>query len=282
MALMRKCIVTEPSSFQEAVQDPTWVDAMVEKYESIVKNSAWEIVPRPVNKSVIGSRWIYKVKQAADGSVEKYKARFVARGFSHIKGIYYDETFSLVARYSSIRSIFALSVQMGWRIHQMDVKIVFLNGIIEEEVYIEQSEGFEIFSSESHECRLKRALYGLKQAPHAWYTRIDSYFTGLGFTKSEADANLYQIVVEGKILIIFFYVDDLIFTGDEQLIHSCKEDLAKEFKMKDMGLLHYFLGLEIWQRDGELFVSQGKYAREILGKFHMEGCKPMDTPLPRN
>ena len=134
----------------------------------------------------------------------------------------------------------------------MNVKIVFLNGIIEEEVYIEQPEGFEIFSNDSHVCILKRALYGLKQAPRAWYTRIDNYFTGLGFTKSEADENLYQIVVEGKILIILLYVDDLILTGDEQLIHSCKADLAKEFEMKDLGLLRYFLGLEIWQQEGEL------------------------------
>jgi hypothetical protein len=104
---------------------------------------------------------------------------------------------------------------MGWRIHQMDVKTTFLNGIIEEEVYIEKPEGFETFDRESHVCRLKRALYGLKQAPHAWYTRIDSYFTRLGFTKSEADANLYQFVVEGKLLIIVLYVDDLILTGDE-------------------------------------------------------------------
>ena len=135
-------------------------------------------------------------------------------------------------------------------------------------MYIEQPKGFEIFSSESHVCRLKRALYGLRQAPHAWYSWIESYFTGLGFNKSEADANLYQIVVEGKLLIIVL-VDDLILTGDEKLIQSCKEDLAKEFEMKDLGLLHYFFGLEIWQREGELFASQGKYAREILGKFHM-------------
>jgi hypothetical protein len=153
----------------------------------------------------------------------------------------------------------------------MDVKIAFLNEIIEEEVYIEQPEGFENFDRESHVCRLKRALYGMKKAPRAWYTRIDNYFTRLGFTKSEEDANLYEIVVEGKLLIIVLYVDDLIITSDEQLIHSCKEDLAKEFEMKDLGLIHYFLGLEIWQRDGELFVSQGKYAREILRKFHMEG-----------
>ena len=134
---MSKCIVTEPSSFEEAVQEPTWVDAMVEEYDSIVRNSAWEIVPRLVGKSVVGSRWIYKVKQATDGNVEKYKARFVARGFSQIEGIDYEGTFAPVARYSSIRIILALSTQMGWHIHQMDVKAVFLNGIIEEEVYIE-------------------------------------------------------------------------------------------------------------------------------------------------
>ena len=171
---------------------------------------------------------------------------------------------------------------MSWHIHQMDVKTTFLNGIIKEEVYIEKPEGFEIFNNESHVCRLKRVLYGLKQAPRAWYTRIDSYFTGLGFTKSEADANLYQIVVEGKLLIIALYVDDLIIMGVEQLIHSCKADLAKEFEMKDLGLLHYFLRLEIWQWEGELFVSQGNYAQEILEKFHMQGYKPIDTPLPRN
>ena len=159
---------------------------------------------------------------------------------------------------------------------------MLLNGIIKEEVYIEQPEGFEIFSNESHVCRVKRVMYGLKRAPCAWYTRIDDYFIGLGFTKSEVDVNLYHIVVEGKLLIIVIYVDVLILTSDEQLIQSCKEDLLKDFEMKDMGLLHYFLGLEIWQQEGELFVSQGKYAWEILGKFHMEDCKPMDTPLPGN
>eukprot|EP00253_Pinus_taeda_P033247 PITA_33247 len=197
---MSKCVVTEPSSFEEAVEDPAWVDAMVEEYDSIVRNSAWEIVPRLEGKSVVGSRWIYKVKQAADGSVEKYKATFVARGFSQIEGIDYEETFAPVAR-------------------------------------------------------LKRALYGLKQVPHAWYIQIDSYFIGLGFSKSEADPNLYQIVVVGKLLIIVLYVDDLFLMGDELLILSCKDDLAKEFEMKDLGLLHYFLGLEIWQRNGGLFVS---------------------------
>ena len=128
MDLMSKCVVTEPSSFEEAMEDPAWVDTMVEEYDSIVKNSAWQIVPRSEGKLVVGLRWIYKVKQAVDRSVEKYKEIFVvARGFSQIEGIDYEETFAPVVRYSSMRAILALSVQMGWHIHQMDVKNAFLN-----------------------------------------------------------------------------------------------------------------------------------------------------------
>eukprot|EP00253_Pinus_taeda_P018346 PITA_18346 len=139
----------------------------------------------------------------------------------------------------------------------MDVKTTFLNGKIKEEVYIEQPEGLETFDHEVHVCQLKRALYGLKQTPRAWYTRIGNYLTGLGFTKSDADVNLYHIM-------------------------SCKEDLVREFEKKDMGLMHYFLGIEVWHRDGEVFVSQGKYAIEILRRFHVEKCKPMQTPLAGN
>ena len=145
----------------------------------------------------------------------------------------------------------------------MDVNSAFLNGFIKEEVCIKQQKYFETFESELHVRRLKRALYGLKQALRAWYNRIDKYFTMLGFTKSEEDANPYHIVVDGKLLIIVLYVDELRLTGDEKVITSCKEDLAKEFEMKDMGLLHYFLGLEIWQRDGELFVSRASMPRRF-------------------
>ena len=163
MDLVGECVDTKPSSFEEAVQQPVWVDAMVEEYDSIIYNTVWDVVPRPQGKSVVSSRWLYKVKQVADGSVEKHKVRFVSRGFSHVEGIDYNETFALVARYSSIKSMLALSTQMGWKIHQMDVKTTFLNGKIEEKVYIEQPEGFETFNHESHVCQLKRALYVLKK-----------------------------------------------------------------------------------------------------------------------
>eukprot|EP00253_Pinus_taeda_P004358 PITA_04358 len=192
MALIGECVEIEPYSFEEAVQQPVWVDAMVEEYDSTVRNSVWDVVPRPKNKSVVSSHWLYEVK-----------------------GIDYDDTFAPVARYSSIRLMLALSAQMGWKIHQMDVKTAFLNGNIEEEVYIEKPKGFETFDCESHICRLKRDLYGLKQAPCAWYTRINNYFTGLGFTKSEVNVNLYHIMVEGKQLITVLYVGDLILTDDD-------------------------------------------------------------------
>ena len=125
-------------------------------------------------------------------------------------------------------------------------------------------------------------MYGLKLGPRAWYTRIENYFTRLGFTKSEAYENLYHIMVEGKLFIIVLYFDDLIITCDDKLIKYFKEYLEREFKMKYMGLMHYFLGLEIWQGDGELFVSKNKYANEILKRFHMEINKPMEIPPAGN
>jgi hypothetical protein len=192
----------------------------------------------------------------------------------------YEETFSPVARYTSIRAVVSLFSIMGWRIHQMDVKTTFLNGVIEEEVYIEQPHGFEVHGRESHVCRLKKALYRLKQVPKAWYSRIDGYLQSMGFTKSEADPNLYLIQVGEDPLILVLYVDDLFLTGAEKLIASCKRDLASEFEMKDIGLMH-FLGLE-WQQPGEIFLGQGKYAVEIPRRFGMMDCKSMTTPMNTN
>ena len=154
---------------------------MMDEYHSIMKNDVWEIVPGPEGKLVVTSQQLYKLKHVADGSVEKYKARFVAQGFSQIEGVDYDDTFASVSWYTSIRDFISIAVEMGWNIHQMDVKTTFLNGIIQEEIYIEQPQGFEIHDKETHVCRLKKALYGLKQAPRAWYSRIDSFLLSMGF-----------------------------------------------------------------------------------------------------
>jgi hypothetical protein len=240
------------------------------------------VVSRPEGKLVVTSKWIYKIKHDANGSIEKYKARFVARGFSHKEGEDCDETFAPVAKYTSIRSIIAIASVMGWKLHQMDVKTAFLNGVIEEEVYIEQPQGFGIHGKESHVCKLKKDLCGLKQTPRAWYATIDSYLMSLGFTKSDAYPNLEYKVEDSCPLILVLYVDDLFLTRDEKLIVGCKRELTSEFEMKDLGLMHYFLGLEVWQRPNEIFLSKGKYIVEILQRFGIMDCKSMATPMVTN
>jgi hypothetical protein len=281
IAVMSHIIDSKPSTDEEASSQPVWRDAMME-YQSIMKNDVWDIVPRPKGKCVVTSKWIYKIKHATDGSIEKHKARFLARGFSQVEGIDYEKTFNTIARYTSIWTIIALVSTLGWRLHQMDMKTTFLNGEIEEEVYIEQPDGFVIHGKESHVCKLKKALYGLKKAPRAWYARIDGYLMSFGFSKSGVDANLYYKVDNGESLILILCVDDLFLTGAEHLITWCKHELASEFEMKDLEMMHYFLGLKVWQRTDEIFLSQGKYTVEILRRFGMIDCKSMTTSMVTN
>jgi hypothetical protein len=225
-ALMCNLLDEEPTCFEEAIQKKEWADAMTKEYQSIIKNDVWEIVPRPKSKDVVSSKWLFKIKHVVDGSIEKYKARFVARGFSQKEGIDYEKTFAPVARYTSIRTIIALAAKMKWKLHQMDVKTAFLNGVIEEEVYIEQPQGFEVEDRKSHVYRLKKPLYGLKQAPRAWYGHRDSFLTSLGFTKSKANSNLYFKIMDNEPVILLLYVDDLFLTEEEKLITECKKRLT--------------------------------------------------------
>ena len=196
MALLSDTIDAEPSSY-EVVEKKVWKDAMLKEYQSIMKNVVWDVVLRPEEKSIVTSKWIYEIKHAADGNIEKYKARFVVHGFSQKEGIDCEEMFSHVVRYTSIRAIMALATKLGWKLHQMDVKTTFLNGVVGEEVYVEQTLGFETLDRQTHVCRLKKDLYSLKQAPKTWYDKIDSFLMSLGFTKSKVDSNLYYKVVDG-------------------------------------------------------------------------------------
>jgi hypothetical protein len=184
-----------------------------------------------------------------------------------------------VARYTSIRAVLSITTVMKWKVHQTDMKTTFLNGIIEEEVYVEQPQGLETHDMEMHVCRLKKALYGLKQAPRSWYGRIDGFMMSLGFTKSSVYPNLYFKVQDDVPMILLLYVDDLFLIGVENLIIDFKRKLAAEFKMKDLGLMHYFLGLEVWQRKNEIFLNQGKYVVKILNRLGMLDYKPMESNM---
>ncbi|KAL0341917.1 UNVERIFIED_CONTAM: Retrovirus-related Pol polyprotein from transposon TNT 1-94 [Sesamum calycinum] len=253
-------IMLEPENFETAVKHKVWVQAMEEEIKMIEKNNTWELADRPKDKEVIGVKWIYKTKLNADGSIQKHKARLVAKGYSQLPGIDYTETFAPVARLDTIRALIAIAANKKWKIYQMDVKSAFLNGYIDEEIYVEQPQGFIAKGSEEKVLRLKKALYGLKQAPRAWYSRIDKYFMDRGFRRSLSEPTLYIKSQGNDTLIVSLYVDDLIYTGNnEKMIQDFKEDMMKTFEMSDLGLMHFFLGIEINQEKEGIFICQRKY-----------------------
>ncbi|KAL0377326.1 UNVERIFIED_CONTAM: Retrovirus-related Pol polyprotein from transposon RE1 [Sesamum radiatum] len=273
-------VMMEPESFEAAAKHEVWVQAMKEEIKMIEKNDTWELAERPKDKEVIGVKWIYKTKLNADGSIQKHKARLVAKGYSQLPGIDYTETFAPVARLDTIRALVAIAANKKWKIYQMDVKSAFLNGYIDEEIYVEQPQGFVAKGCEEKVLRLKKALYGLKQAPRAWYSRIDNYFMNQGFRRSLSKPTLYVKRQGNDTLIVSLYVDDLIYTGNnEKMIHDFKEDMMKTFEMSDLGLMHFFLGIEINQEKEGIFICQKKYTETLLKKFKMESCKIVTTPL---
>src|ERR1700733_10096268 len=179
----------------------------------------------------------------------------------------------------TVRAVLSIAAQNKWKIYQMDVKSAFLNGVLKEEVYVEQPLGYEKKGEEHKVCKLKKALYGLKQAPRAWYSRIDSYLLDNEFDKCEGEPTVYIKEKDGKILIVVLHVDDVIFTGnDDQLIKNFKSVMKEEFEMTDMGFLRYFLGIEVDQNEKGIFISQARYANEVLGRFNMQECKAAITP----
>lgn len=270
----------EPLAFEEAVQSTKWKQAMDEEIESIEKNNTWELTTLPRGQKTIGVKWVYKAKKNAKGEIEKYKARLVAKGYKQKQGVDYEEVFAPVARLETIRMIIAIAAQYKWSIHQMDVKSAFLNGLLEEEVYVEQPEGYVVKGQEGKVLRLRKALYGLKQAPRAWNTRIDKYFQEHGFTRCLSEYALYVKYTNGDLLIVCLYVDDLIFTGNSQrMIDEFKKSMTKEFEMTDIGLMSYYLGIEVKQTKDGVFICQERYTKDILKRFGMENCKPIGTPI---
>jgi len=262
---------TKPQNVKEACKDECWVKAMDEELEQIEKNNTWELVPRPKDKNVIGIKWIFKNKLNENGEVIRNKARLVCKGYVQQEGIDFEETFAPVARLKAIRMFLALSSFQKFKVFQMDVKSTFLNGDLEEEVYIEQPDGFIFGNDPNLICRLKKALYGLKQAPRAWYYRLEKYLHQQGLSKGSANSNLYIKIENDKLLILVVYVDDIIFGNNEEAMSQIFSlVMKKEFEMSFLGELTYFLGLKIQQNEGSIILSQTKYLKQILKKYGME------------
>ena len=258
-----------------------WRDAMEKEMESLHTNDVWDLVKLPKDRKAVGSKWVFKLKVGPDGLVERHKARLVAQGFSQKHGLDYDETFSPVVRFESLRTVIALAVQNGMKLHQMDVTTAFLNGELEEEVYMKQPEGFAAKGQEDLVCKLKRSIYGLKQSPRCWNSALDNQLKQMGFVQVKGDPCLYM-ASEGEMFFIAVYVDDIVLAGkSNKQIAEVKQTLAKQFQVKDMGELHYFLGVKVVQdkESGGVCIGQPVYAANILQKFGMEHVKPVNTPV---
>jgi hypothetical protein len=237
--------MTEPKIFEETSQEEDWIRAMNDELDQIEKNNTWELVPRPENKNVIGSKWVFKNKMNDKGQVVRNKAKLVCKGYAQVEGQVVDETFAPVARLEAIRMFPAYSCHKNFKVYQMDVKLAFLNGDLEEEVYMEQPEGFSLIDNPNYVCKLKKALYGLKQAPRAWYSRLDKFLQEKGFKKGIVDSNLYIKSESDNLLVVLVYVDDIIFgCTNESSVHWFANSMQTEFEMSMIGELSYFLGLQ--------------------------------------
>ena len=204
----------------------------------------------------------------------------MAKGYSQIAGVNYTEVFAPVASWDTIRSILAIAAQRGWCVYQLDVKSAFLYSELKEEVYIDQPEGYIKVGEEDKVYRLKKSLYGLKQAPRAWFSRIESYFKKEGFKKSDYDHTLFFKKTENNLLVVSLYVDNLIFTGsDEILCAEFKSSMQKEFEMTDLGKMKFFLGIEVHQSEAGIHICQKKYAKEVLDRFNMKSCNSVKNPI---
>jgi hypothetical protein len=271
---------TEPPSFTVASSLSPWVQAMEDEFSALHRQQTWTLVPPDPSQNVVGCKWVYKVKRNSDGTVSRYKARLVAKGFHQQPGIDYDETFSPVIKPTTVRIILTIAAHFQWPLRQLDISNAFLHGFLKEDVHMSQPQGFTDPSKPGYVCKLHKSLYGLKQAPRAWFERFTTHLLSLGFTASTADPSLFVFHSKNAILYLLLYVDDIIITGTSPtLITDLISTLQNTFELKDLGPLHYFLGLQLQYHNSGFTVHQTKYATDLLSRFNMTSCKPSSTPF---
>ncbi|KAF5794275.1 putative RNA-directed DNA polymerase [Helianthus annuus] len=270
----------EPTCYKDAKGNKEWEDAMKTEIEAIKRNNTWCLTELPKGKKIIGLKWIFKVKKDPTGKITKYKARLVAKGYVQKKGIDVEEVFAPVARLETVRLILALAVKEGWKVYHLDVKSAFLNGELAEEVYVQQPVGFEVKGQEQKVYKLNRALYGLKQAPRAWNARLDKTLKQMGFEKCPQEHAIYKKQSGKSLLIVGVYVDDLLVTGsNHKEVTIFKAQMMKEYEMSDLGLLSYYLGIEVEQSEGSMTISQTSYAKRIIEAAGMGDCNAAMYPM---
>lgn len=269
----------EPTCYTQAAKSEEWRKAMGAEFNALQQSGTWSLVQPTSDMNILPNKWVFKIKKHSDGTIERYKARLVANGFHQQEGIDYTETFSPVVKHSTIRIILALAVNHKWPIRQLDVQNAFLHGILSEEVYMRQPSGFIDPNYPNHVCKLHKSLYGLKQAPRQWFTRFSDYLEELGFCESKADYSLFTFQKGDLLIILLIYVDDILITGtSSSYIFSLIQNLGRLFSMKDLGPLHYFLGLEAVYSTTGLHLTQTKYTMDLLFRTKFQDVKPISSP----
>ena len=279
--------IDEPTTNEEALSgdhSQQWKMAADAEYKSLMENKTWELVKLPEGRRAIGCKWVFRVKYDSNGQVKRFKGRLVAQGYSQKYGIDYDETFSPVARFSSIRTLLAFAVEMGMQIHQMDVVTAFLNGDLKEEIYMQQPSGYIQPDKNGLVCKLKKSLYGLKQSPRCWNEKLCEHLKSLGFKESVADPCIF-VRQKKELQIIVVYVDDLILLSkSSEQMQQLKEDLSHRFKMKDLGKLHYCLGISVTLDESSqtIRLNQSRYLVKILEKYGLTEANSVSTSADPN
>ncbi|KAM0055964.1 putative RNA-directed DNA polymerase [Helianthus debilis subsp. tardiflorus] len=277
-------IEEDPKTYSQAMASRDvafWKEAIQDEMDSIMHNNTWKLTDLPPGCKPLGCKWIFKRKMKVDGSIDKFKARLVIQGFRQKEGIDFFDTYAPVARISTIRFLLALASVHNLVIHQMDVKTAFLNGELDEEVYMKQPEGFVLPGQEHKVCKLIKSLYGLKQAPKQWHQKFDEVILSHGFLLNQADKCVYsRFESSGKGVIICLYVDDmLIFGTDQDQVDKTKKLLSSNFEMKDMGEADVILGIRIKRSNNGIIMTQSHYIEKVLKKFNHYNCSPVSTPL---
>ncbi|GKC25261.1 retrovirus-related pol polyprotein from transposon TNT 1-94, partial [Tanacetum coccineum] len=260
------------------MEESCWIEAMQEEIHKFERLEVWELVPRPEKAMIISLKWIFKVKLDEYGGVLKNKARLVAKGYRHEEGIDFEESFAPVARIKAIRIFLAYDAHKNMVVFQMDVKTAFLNGILKEEVYVSQPEGFVNQENPNHVFRLKKALYRLKQALRAWYDLLSKFLLIQKFIKGVVDMMLFTRKEGNDLILVQIYVDDIIFTSTNPIFYDKFAKLMSKRFMSMMGQISFFLGLQISQSPRGIFINQSKYALKMLKKYGFDKCDAVDIP----
>ena len=274
----------EPVTYQEALAAPDaeqWKQAMDEEMASLHANGTWVLESLPPGVKAIPVKWVYKIKRDASGNIERYKARLVAKGFMQREGIDFNEVYAPVSKAATMRALLSLVAADDLELEQLDIKTAFLNGDLEETIYMQQPPGYQEGGS-GMACRLVKALYGLRQAPRAWHTRLKAELEAIGFTATEADASLFVRHHKDHSVYLLVYVDDiLIVSSSAESVKQVKEMLTSTFDLRDLGEASIFVGLEI-ERDRAartLTIRQSRMTNDLVARYGMLQAQPKAIPL---